>query len=344
VTGTRSAFVRKLLLVVLATAFALAVAEGAVRLLGLAPEVTVIQKGRYRLSLNPRLGYEPVPGVDHQGENLSYFDYMGASNSLGFRDREHPREKPTGTWRVVVLGDSIAAGLRVERFEDTLPPLLEDRLRGAGVPAEVISLAVSGYNTSQEVETLREKGLGFEPDLVVVAYSLTDRERVDGDVLTTLLAEERGGGLSHTRVHPLLSRSALVRAVRYRLLPPPELDPTLARGYEELLAGTDTVAESFAELADLGRRHGFSVLVAVFPRMPRRFAAYPFADQHAWVARQAARHGFEVVDLLPAFDRCGGGRSAPLKIDHFHPSPAGHRCAAEAIAEVVVEELDPPRE
>lgn len=340
---------KKLAAVGVSVALALVAAEALVRALDLAPQVSVIERGRFRLSRNPLIGYEPVPGLDYRGDDLSFFDYTGASNSLGYRDREHPVEKPPGTWRVVVIGDSIAAGLKVERFADTLPPLLERELAEAGVPAEVISLAVSGYNTRQEVETLREKGLAFDPDLVLVAYTLTDRQRVDGGILATLLAEERAGGVdagrvAHTEIHPVLAQSALLRALRYRVLPPPPPDPELARGYEELLAGEDTVAPALADLAALADEHGFRVAVAVFPRLVRNFRRYPFADEHRWVETIAARHGFLFVDLLPAFTACRQATGESLKLDHFHPSAAGHRCAAAAVAEALVAGLGLPAE
>ena len=53
---------------------ALALAELLVRALGLAPEVAFLEAGRFRLSDNPRIGYEPIA--------------TGSTNSLGFRDRE----------------------------------------------------------------------------------------------------------------------------------------------------------------------------------------------------------------------------------------------------------------
>jgi lysophospholipase L1-like esterase len=341
-------FAKKLLAVTLSVVLAVSVAEGVVRALDLAPQVSVIEKGRFRLSRNPKIGYEPVPGLAYEGTDLSFFDYTGASNSLGYRDREHAVAKPAGTWRVVVIGDSIAAGLKVERFEDTLSPLLEDELSAAGVPAEVVNLAVSGYNTRQEVATLEEKGLDFGPDLVLVAYSLTDRELVDGGILATLIQEERGAEgidaseLAHTRVHPVLARSALYRALRFRVLPPPPPDPRLMHGYEELLEGEDTVAASMAHLADLAARHGFEVAVAVFPRLVRDFRRYRFADEHRFVEEIAARHGFLFVDLLPAFAVCRQATGETLSLDHFHPSATGHRCAAEAIATAIVDGLAPP--
>lgn len=340
---------KKLVAVSLSVVLALLAAEVAVHALDLAPQVSVIERGRFRLSRNPRIGYEPVPSLDYRGEDLSFFDYTGASNSLGYRDREHELEKPPGTFRVVVIGDSIAAGLKVDRFDDTLPPRLERELQEAGVPAEVISLAVSGYNTRQEVETLKDRGLAFAPDVVLVAYSLTDRERVDGGILATLLAEERGADgvdarqVAHTEIHPVLAQSALLRALRYRVLPPPPPDPELARGYEELISGDDTVADAMSELAALGERHGFAVAVAVFPRLVNDFRRYRFAEEHRYVESIAERHGFVFVDLLPAFAACRQATGDSLKLDHFHPSAEGHRCAAEAVAAALVEDLGAAR-
>ena len=342
---------RKLSLSLASLLIALLAAELLIRIAGAAPEVSFIRKGRFQLSRNPKIGFEPVPGLHYEGEELSFFDYQGASNRLGYRDRDHEIAKPDGVWRIVVLGDSIGAGLRVERFEDTFPPILERLLRDQGVNAEVINLSVSGYNTQQEVETLIDKGLQYRPDLVLVAYSLTDRERVDGDILKTLLESERSqGGTSAARVHPLLLRSALYRFVRYRVAPP---RPAAASSDGELqrltdLVSGDTVAEYFARLGDLGSREGFQVMVAVFPRIVRNFGRYRFADQHEYVRNLCETHGFVHLDLLPEFTRCREASSEPVGADNYHPSAYGHRCAAEAMARVILtrvilDKVGPPR-
>jgi lysophospholipase L1-like esterase len=335
---------RKLTLSLASLLVALLAAELLIRIAGAAPEVSVIRKGRFQLSRNPKIGFEPVPGVRYEGENLSFYDYQGASNRLGYRGRDHEAAKPPGAWRIVVLGDSIAAGLRVERFEDTFPPILERLLRDRGVNAEVINLSVSGYNTQQEVETLLDKGLVYRPDLVLVAYSLTDRERLDGDILKTLLEAERASGHgSAARVHPWLLKSALYRFFRYRVVPPrPAASDGEVRRLTDLVSG-DTVAEYFGVLDRLARREGFRVMVAVFPRIVRNFARYRFGDQHEYVRGLSAAHGFVHLDLLPEFARCREASPEPVGADNYHPSAYGHRCAAEAMARVILEKIRPPR-
>jgi len=332
--------VKKLALLVAAIVGALLAAELLVRLLGAAPQVYVIRKGRFQLSPNPQIGYEPVP-LSYSGKELSFYDYQGASNSLGYRDLEHAVAKPPGVYRIVVLGDSIAAGLRVDRFADTFPPLLQSLLAARGLHAEVISFAVSGYNTQQEVETLKEKGLRYRPDLVLLAYSLGNRGRLDGDIMRTLLAEEREErGVSGTRVNPYLVKSALYRFVRFRALAarrPREAD---AGRYLDLVSN-DTVAQYFGVLADLARRERFAVLVAVFPRFVKSFGYYRFGAQHAFVRELAEKNGFHLLDLLEPYARCRNASPEPISVDSFHPSAYGHRCAAQALADEILTEIKP---
>ena len=68
-------------------------AELAVRALNAAPDLAVVRKGRYRLSADPQLGFEPVPERTVGADPAGLYDYVGASNSLGFRD---PDPRPAG--------------------------------------------------------------------------------------------------------------------------------------------------------------------------------------------------------------------------------------------------------
>jgi lysophospholipase L1-like esterase len=349
--------IKKLVLMLASVLVALLAAELLVRAAGAAPKVYAIRKGRFQLSHNPKIGYEPVPLV-YTGRDLSFYDYLGASNSLGFRDRDHTVAKPAGVYRIVVLGDSIAAGLHVERNEDVFPPILERLLNQAGRRAEVINLAVSGYNTQQEVEMLRDKGLQYHPDLVLVAYTMSSREHLDGDILKTLLeAEQQQGGVSSARVDSWLVKSALYRFVRFRVLAPrrPPPAPTAAAAaaaggtvgdgagpqhYLDLVSA-DTVAPYFGVLRDLASRQHFQVLIAVFPRFVRSFGYYTFGRQHQFVGDLAKQNGFARVDLLVPFSDCRKASAEPISSDNFHPSPYGHRCAAAAITRAVL--ALPPR-
>jgi lysophospholipase L1-like esterase len=95
-----------------------------------------------------------------------------AINSDGMRDREHAVPKPAGTFRVAVLGDSMAEAMQVPR-ERNFSAVLEQRLKGCpalnGKQPEALNFGVSGYGTAQELIMLRERVWKYEPDLIVLA-------------------------------------------------------------------------------------------------------------------------------------------------------------------------------
>lgn len=98
------------------------------------------------------------------------------TNSLGFRDtREYSLAKPPGTFRIVVLGDSVTFGHGALN-ETSYPFLLEQRLHEwrPDVKWEVWNLGIPGYNTAQELAYLNEIGERYAPDLVIVGFFPND--------------------------------------------------------------------------------------------------------------------------------------------------------------------------
>ena len=97
-------------------------------------------------------------------------------NRLELRDpREYDLVKKPGTFRILVLGDSVTFG-HGSVYEHTYPYLLEQRLRAwkPDVDWQVWNAAVPGYNTSQELGHLLEVGDRFQPDLVIVGFFEND--------------------------------------------------------------------------------------------------------------------------------------------------------------------------
>lgn len=112
------------------------------------------------------------------------------TNGRGIRaDREIPYEKPAGTCRILLLGDSLLVGYEVD-LEDSFAYLLERRLQAEGYHCEVVNLAVSGFGTAEMLVTLREEGLKYLPDLVVLSSHVTD---LDDNVRASLFRLDGGG-------------------------------------------------------------------------------------------------------------------------------------------------------
>lgn len=115
--------------------------------------------------------YDPIfgwrPRADYSRDGVR-------TNSMGIRtDREFTIAYPEDVAaRIVVIGDSYTWGERVrngETYADRLAELLP------GV--EVINLGVHGYGTDQQFLYLREFGLRFDPDLVILGFFDLDIER-----------------------------------------------------------------------------------------------------------------------------------------------------------------------
>jgi hypothetical protein len=188
---------------------------------------------------------------------------------------------------------------------------------------------VSGYNTQQEVASLIEKGLAYDPDLVLLQYCPNDREMQNGGIIAELVErEQEDPGVERTLVASSLARSHLYRFLRYRALP----GFREARRSERALASErlarDTVEASFARLGETARTAGMEVVVMAFPALGEEFEAAQ--RDRELVAGYSAANGFQHLDLQSAFERCGPWEA--MYNDSTHPSKDGHTCAGRAVA------------
>jgi lysophospholipase L1-like esterase len=170
---TPARLVPKLLLLVGALVLSLVLAEFALRLLNLAPELRRInpqsKESLFRASDNPYLGYLYKKNLryDHDGVSRPF------TNSQGFRDTEHSVAKPEGTKRILLLGDSVVASDQdIKSVDETISGQLEKLF--APQKIEVLNLGISGYCTRAEVELLKEFGLRYSPDLVIFLFVTND--------------------------------------------------------------------------------------------------------------------------------------------------------------------------
>ena len=95
-------------------------------------------------------------------------------NEQGLRaETAYDTEKAQGVSRVLLFGDSYFLGYEAD-LEESFAWQLEQQLRAARCPVEVLNFAVSGFGTAEMLRTLQEKGLHFDPDLVIFQWHHTD--------------------------------------------------------------------------------------------------------------------------------------------------------------------------
>ena len=97
--------------------------------------------------------------------------FLSHFNSKGLRDVEHHYKKRSDVYRILVLGDSYTEGVDVE-LTDTFSKRLETLLNARGLFCEVINAGVGGYGTDQELIFLTREGWKYDPDLVIVAFTI----------------------------------------------------------------------------------------------------------------------------------------------------------------------------
>ena len=341
-----------LLLLALSLALTALFAEGGLRLLAhfrnqgllstaLASPVPIPENGKVtlghmiRLSANPRIIYEFKPDLE-----VDFIDAPTTINSAGFRGPLYPEAKPSGTRRIVGLGDSFMFGHGVDDDAVYLR-VLEVLLNhfSTGTRFETVNTAVPGYNTVMEVATLRAKGLAYEPDIVLIHFVGNDLElpnfiRVEEPVLaldrsflfdlvhSAFASESVRGGL---RRHGL-ERSPRVDGTR-RFVDDPDDAPPQYRS----MVGWEAWEVAMAELAELAEEHRFRLVLTTF--------SVTFAHRQQRVLKVARRLGIETIEVGEAYleylaeqglEEYGGSPLA-LSEENMHPSVLGHRIAARVI-------------
>ena len=259
-----------------------------------------------QISLNKKMIYELQPNLQTNfGENLLL------TNVEGMRERrDFAIPKPEAVFRVVGIGDSGWFGWGLAQEEDVLA-VLESRLnqQNEGVRYEVLNLCVPGYNSRQELEMLKERGLKYAPDVVLVSWSRNDfnlpafiqpqREFNDPEVSYLYqLIFERDEFNKQTEVN-LRDVNALNK--KY-------IDPDMLKQ-----AGDEGVVAAFQELVELGRDHHFRMLVV------------GAMDARAEAAMNSA--GVSYINLESAIER--GAYPEEWYIHAIHPRARGHAVIAE---------------
>lgn len=263
-----------------------------------------------RKSDDPLLVYELKPNIE-----MDFGHNRLRTNSRGVRTmRELPFEKPAGVVRIVGIGDSGMFGWGVHQGEDYLS-VLESNLnaRASGRVYEVLNLGVPGYNSQLEVQMLKSRGLAYHPDIVIVGWC-------DNDFGLPFFIPQEGQWFRKDisfLYYLLFDRKRLPEVAVSTLNDQRQYDRAKVPG--KLHEGVDIagVRNSFLELMELGRRHGFKVVVMG-----------PMGKEALMIFREIAIPFFDTYKRIDA-----SKYPEDYNVHFMHPSAGGHRVIAATLEE-----------
>jgi hypothetical protein len=240
-------------------------------------------------------------------------------NSWGMRDREYTLQRPSGAYRVAVLGASSVMGWGVNQ-EETFEAITEAQLNQQGgigeySSVEFLNFAVPGYYPLQQYPVL-EKAKQFQPSAIF--YIATGREQSRS---VHYLADivKKGIEIPYAKLKNIVSRaqvdSSMDEATIKRRLKPYQIE-ILNWLYRELV----TTSQSMG-----------ATPVWVF---------LPAIDKGSWLEtleateNLARESGFTIINLNGVFEK---QRVEDLQLEKWdkHPNKLGHQLMAEALYNAV---------
>ncbi len=239
---------------------------------------------------------------------------------------------------------------------EAFPQVLEERLSEAAPEArvEVLNLGTGGYNPYTEAALLRDVGVSYEPDLVLVQFAINDLNdptlHFDAQSRLHLSAVPDAAypDPSVRRAPPEPPSAALQLCRRLRTcallddwwLASTQPDPEEAEEADRLAAVApieggsgpewDWLEALYAQMAAEAERVGAGFAVLVFPYRAQLAGtgSHPVQERLAEMGR---RRGWPTLDPLPAFRSAAADGEGPLFLDWWHPTPAGHALTAREI-------------
>lgn len=270
-------------------------------------------------------------------DNRSYFAQRWKAanvrlNTLGYREREFPRDKPAGMFRIAFIGDSFAFGQGIPE-EARMSNLLQDALIRRRPKSEVLNFGNAGNSTADEVRVLQTVLDGLDPDFVVLQWFVNDVEVQPRP--GTPRSANAGNKLKVTlRNHSVLYFLAAETWHRF-------LDSTSASYSNDMFRRFGRPESEASRQADAAllefmrtaKAHSVPLAVVLVPHLaPTTGSDYAFAYLHQRVLAACRREHVPCVDLLDTFSpylaKPGGAKQLWVNQFDSHMGPKANQLAA----------------
>ncbi len=238
-----------------------------------------------------------------------YGKYVDKLNNEGMRGGDFVVEKPNGTIRIVIVGDSFVYGAGIKNINDTFAYLLEKQLneRNDGVHYEVMNFGKPGDNLPQYLDRLKAKVTKYHPDIVIIGYMLYDFQIRD--------SEENKYKSIDTEPWTISIVGFWLRASSYAYyFLEQETNKFLEvfgikKSNKKVLFEAYTPPENqkinaviFHEMKKVTKENNSSIFVIIFPLISQ-LEDYPLKDIHGILKNVIKSQAIYVYDLQPDFSK-----------------------------------------
>ena len=291
-----------------------------------------------------RVFFSPA-AIQRWSDRPAYYFKPLASET--FQDLPYAAEKPEGTYRIAVLGDSFTFATQMQ-LTDAFPKQLERILRMSQTEdegaVEVINYGVPGYSTNNEAAMMK-RAIKEGADLVILQITLNDPQLKPYAPKGITGKNEFGSYTPAGWVHAVSSFWKTPSFVLQRLHNS-ETHRAYVDYYFDLFQGSRT-KQSFEKAVKLiarrGNRNEVPVIAVVFPLFGIPVNdSYPFLPLHTLIHTLLAKDKIPYLDLFEHYKNIPLSRIQLVPGQDFHPNEIGHRIAAEAIYQWLEQEQHIP--
>jgi hypothetical protein len=279
------------------------------------------------------------------------FDYEIRTNSLGFRDKEHPLDKAPGELRILAIGDSFTEGQGAP-FDQTWLSVLAHNLNRSQSAHQYTMMAagVAGSDPFYQYRILVDKLLAYRPDLVMMVVN-------GSDVIDVIVrgGEERflpngrvkgveppSGAVTWLYKNSHFARFVLIEAFDYThlMISKSERGPRAAEALEK-------IQSLIVKLDNLLKDKGVEFILVVLPsRQDVERNRYNDLPDMQGLLDFSRAHGIRTIEVKPyLMDKLADGDT---ELDtlfwrrDYHFTPLGYRYVGEAVQQGLCDqEADP---
>jgi lysophospholipase L1-like esterase len=327
--GIRQAFgriVRAVILMLISVSICLLFVEVALRFYFERNISFDIEMSRYtnlgkEASPDPRIGHVHKKNISEQ-----LMGVLVETNSDGLRDREYSVEK-SDKHRIIFLGDSLTFGWGAER-KDTFEYLLEEELSQSH-NVEILNFGIGNYNTVQQVNLFKEKGLKYKPDQVTMFFFINDAELLRKSSSLEFLSKSQLVTFYWSRLRGIFSNNSSESGYLDYYT---QLYSDSSEGWQEWQA-------AMLEMKKIALDNDIVFQVVLLPEL-HDLVDYPFNDIYGLVETYLDENNIDVIDITSAFM----DEKDPMKLwvarDDAHPNARAHKIIADSSVEFIVEKIE----